>query len=194
MPVYLDRVAAALNAYPWTPGTLTRRADGTPRYCAVGALLRYAGVAEDHIACVSGTAGSHDLWHPYGALLTAEYGIANARVARLVMAANDERQRRLAGGGHRAGARGGFGRAGPRRCHVPRRRGRRSGGGGARAGQGGRVGPGARRRCGLPRTRDLSARLTTAPKPPNEALQSTGAPGGASMCAPPGRALASAPE
>ena len=89
MPVYLDRVAAALNAYPWTPGTLTRRADGTPRYCAVGALLRYAGVAEDHIACVSGTAGSHDLWHPYGALLTAEYGIANARVARLVMAAND---------------------------------------------------------------------------------------------------------
>jgi alcohol dehydrogenase class IV len=89
MPVHLDRVAAALNAYPWTPGTLTHRADGAPRYCAVGALLRYAGVAQDHIACVSGTAGAHDLWHLYGALLKAEYGIANAGVARLIMAAND---------------------------------------------------------------------------------------------------------
>jgi hypothetical protein len=89
MPVHLDRVAAALSAYPWTPGTLTT-AVAAPRYCAVGALLRYAGVAQDHIACADGPGGAGGrLWLRYGRLLAAEYGIDGPATIGLIMAAND---------------------------------------------------------------------------------------------------------
>jgi hypothetical protein len=88
MPLNVPRIAAALNAYPWTPGRLTRSGRAAPTYCAIGALLRYAGVAQDHIACAEGPSGVH-LWAVYGPLLESEYGIADMETAQRVMAAND---------------------------------------------------------------------------------------------------------
>ncbi len=89
MSLNLPRIAAALNAYPWTSGHLTKR-DGTASttYCAIGALLRYAGVAQDHIACAEKPAGV-GLWQLYGQLLQSEYGIPDEQTAWHVMAAND---------------------------------------------------------------------------------------------------------
>ncbi|MFN2567103.1 MAG: hypothetical protein ABR499_19060 [Gemmatimonadaceae bacterium] len=88
MPLNLPRIAAALNAYPWMPGRLTRSGRTAPTYCAIGALLRYAGVAQDHIACAEGPSGVH-LWAVYGQLLESEYGIPDMKTAKRVMAAND---------------------------------------------------------------------------------------------------------
>ncbi|MFN2567294.1 MAG: hypothetical protein ABR499_20045 [Gemmatimonadaceae bacterium] len=88
MPLDLPRIAAALNAYPWTPGRLTADGRMAPTYCAIGALLRYAGVAQDHIACAQTPSGVN-LWSTYGPLLQSEYGIADKWTVRRVMAAND---------------------------------------------------------------------------------------------------------
>jgi hypothetical protein len=83
----LMRIEAALNAYPWTPGTLTTGARD-PRYCAVGILLRYAGVAREHLGCAV-LWNSRRLWEMYGALLLQEYGIPNEHTMIAIMAAND---------------------------------------------------------------------------------------------------------
>jgi hypothetical protein len=84
MTLNLARIAAALNAYPWTRGRLTSRAgQAAPQYCAVGLLLRYAGVPQQEVA------GVRDFWARYGGLLQAEYGIPDARTAFLIVAAND---------------------------------------------------------------------------------------------------------
>lgn len=89
MPLDLPRIAVALNAYPWTPGRLTRRGKTAPTtYCAIGALLRYAGVAQEHIACADGSTGAN-LWNRYGPLLQSEYGLPDERTAWHVMVAND---------------------------------------------------------------------------------------------------------
>ena len=90
MPLDLPRIAAALNAYPWTTGTLTYRADEASRasYCALGALLRYAGVAQEHIACAQ-EAGDPAVWELYGVLLREEYGIPDQTTTHLIMGAND---------------------------------------------------------------------------------------------------------
>jgi len=89
MPLDLPRIAAALNAYPWTPGRLTKRGKAAPTtYCAVGALLRYAGVAQEHIACAEGSTGVN-FWNLYGPLLQSEYGIPDERTAWYVMMANN---------------------------------------------------------------------------------------------------------
>ena len=80
----LPKIAAALNAYPWTPGLLTS-CGRVPTYCAIGAMLRYAGVAQDHIAAANGPA----FWSLYGPLLQSEYGIPDIETAGHVMAAND---------------------------------------------------------------------------------------------------------
>jgi len=85
MSLNLPRIAAALNAYPWTPGRLTSRQEMVPTYCAIGAMLRYAGVAQDHIAHAHG----RDFWERYGPLLQSEYGIPDEETAAHVMAAND---------------------------------------------------------------------------------------------------------
>ncbi len=85
MSLNLPKIAAALNAYPWTPGCLTSRDRKVPTYCAIGAMLRYAGVAQDHIASAQGP----DFWGLYGPLLRSEYGIPDAETALTVMAAND---------------------------------------------------------------------------------------------------------
>jgi hypothetical protein len=85
MSLNVPRIAAALNAYPWTPGCLTSRERMVPTYCAVGAMLRYAGVAQEHIASAQGP----DFWERYGPLLQSEYGIPDLQTAMFVMGAND---------------------------------------------------------------------------------------------------------
>jgi hypothetical protein len=82
----LMRIAAALSAYPWTAGTLTTIENAAPRYCALGLLLRYAGVPQEHLARAD-SAGN--LWSLYGNLLRSEYGIPNEQTAISIMAAND---------------------------------------------------------------------------------------------------------
>jgi hypothetical protein len=88
MPRSLLAVADALNAYAWTRGTLTDGPEHASRYCAVGALLRYAGVPRDRIA--NGTDVSLD--SIFGPLLRAKYGISGAETLRGIMAANDGAQ------------------------------------------------------------------------------------------------------
>src|SRR5918912_486146 len=81
----LMRIAASLNAYPWTAGTLTAIDNAAPRYCALGLLLRYAGVPQEHLA----SADEGELWKQYGDILRLEYGIPNEQTAFSIMAAND---------------------------------------------------------------------------------------------------------
>ena len=91
MSLDLPRIAAALNAYPWTTGTLTHRPDeeaSGASYCALGALLRYAGVAQEHIACAQ-EVGDPAVWELYGLLLREEYGIPDHTTTHLIMGAND---------------------------------------------------------------------------------------------------------
>ena len=82
----LTRIAAALNAYPWTPGAFSAHFADAPRYCAIGLLLRYAGVAQPEVACIGSPSA---LWRRYGMLLQVEYGIPDLRTAIAVMQAND---------------------------------------------------------------------------------------------------------
>lgn len=87
MPADLMKITAALNAYPWTAGTLTRRdGGGTPRYCALGLLLRYAGVARDQLACAQ---HSSETWTRHRRLLQSEYGISDYATVCAIIVAND---------------------------------------------------------------------------------------------------------
>ena len=105
MAIDLMRVAAALNAYPWTTGAIASGEEGTPRYCAVGLLLRYAGVPYEQLACAPPSL--EPWWEQYGELLRFEYGIRNLRILSAIVIANDtapsqeaaiERVQRLLGG------------------------------------------------------------------------------------------------
>src|SRR5215207_2123023 len=82
----LARITAALNAYPWTAGALTYRDGPVARYCAVGLLLRYAGVPQAEIACALSTV---DNWARHRALLEAEYGITEPGTVVSIMEASD---------------------------------------------------------------------------------------------------------
>jgi hypothetical protein len=81
----LQAVTAAMNAYPWTRGHLSEGPDHAASYCAIGALLRYAGVPRARIA--NGT--EVFLAEVYGPLLRAKYGISAAHTVLGIMAAND---------------------------------------------------------------------------------------------------------
>lgn len=85
MPRNLQAVVAAMNAYPWTQGQMSEGPDDAASYCAIGALLRYAGVPRARIA--NGTVVS--LAEVYGPLLRAKYGISGAHTLLGIMAAND---------------------------------------------------------------------------------------------------------
>lgn len=87
MAIDLMRVAAALNAYPWTTGAIVKRGEEGPRYCAVGLLLRYAGVPYEQLTCPPPSLTSW--WAEYGEVLRAEYGIEDLRVVTAIMRAND---------------------------------------------------------------------------------------------------------
>ena len=86
MNLDLMRITAALNAYPWTAGTLIYRGESSPRYCAVGLLLRYAGVPQERIACAM---GEMEVWAAHEELLRCEYGVQDAITLRAIIVAND---------------------------------------------------------------------------------------------------------
>ena len=84
MPHDIVKITAALNAYPWTIGTLSMRRGDHGVYCAVGLLLRYAGVPQAEIEC----AGPR-LWDRYHELLESEYGITEPATITNIIHAND---------------------------------------------------------------------------------------------------------
>ena len=86
MTLDLTRITAALNAYPWTAGTLIYRGESSPRYCAVGLLLRYAGVSQERIACAM---GETEVWTAHEELLRCEYGVPDSMTLRAIIVAND---------------------------------------------------------------------------------------------------------
>ena len=85
MALDLVKITAALNAYPWTAGTLTKRTPDAAEYCAVGLLLRFAGVPQEDIACASSASGLER----YAELLRSEYGITDYSIIRAIIVAND---------------------------------------------------------------------------------------------------------
>ena len=86
MALDIMRITAALNAYPWTRGTLTYRTGEAADYCAVGLLLRYAGVSQSEIECAR-DAGT--VWARYRELLESEYGITGLTTICDIIMAND---------------------------------------------------------------------------------------------------------
>ena len=84
MTLDLMKITAALNAYPWIAGTLTARGSQGAAYCAVGLLLRYAGVTHEEIARAAA-----DPWTRYEDLLRADYGIEDRETLAAIMFAND---------------------------------------------------------------------------------------------------------
>lgn len=84
----LMRIEAALNAYPWTAGAFAATTGDATRYCAVGMLLRYAGVTREHID-VACNRGAVQFWDYYRALLARDYGIAGPEQIHAIMVAND---------------------------------------------------------------------------------------------------------
>jgi hypothetical protein len=88
----LRKVTVALNAYPWTRCQLTGGDDRAPAYCAVGALLRYAGVPHDRIGYdVEATTGVAAV---FDRVLGTDYGISGPGMAGRIMAANDSARSR----------------------------------------------------------------------------------------------------
>ena len=84
----LGAVAAALAAYPWTRGHLMRWNSGPPRYCGLGAMLRYSDVPAAEIARADGL-GALGFWKQWGWLLQKDYGISGLMAAHRVAHLND---------------------------------------------------------------------------------------------------------
>ncbi len=74
MPRDLRRIAAALNAYPWTRGQMSDGHAAAPAHCAVGALLRDAGVSTERLGDT--TVVWAELRTVYAPILQHEYGIS----------------------------------------------------------------------------------------------------------------------
>src|SRR5689334_10693847 len=66
MPLDIMKITAALNAYPWTSGALSMRDGESASYCAVGLLLRFAGVPQ---AEIEGACSAHVVLDRYRELL-----------------------------------------------------------------------------------------------------------------------------
>ena len=84
MPHDIVKITAALNAYPWTAGTFSMHQGDHAVYCAVGLLLRYAGVPQAEIECAG-----PGLWDRYHELLESEYGITQPATIYNIIHAND---------------------------------------------------------------------------------------------------------
>jgi hypothetical protein len=88
MPRHLHEIMAAMNAYPWTRyGPVLGWAGAAPRYCAIGALLRHAGVPRECIMEAAAAASVGDV-----SLLQAKYGVSGADAVLGIIAANHEAQ------------------------------------------------------------------------------------------------------
>ncbi len=86
MPRHLHEITAAMNAYAWTKRGPAKGTEHAPSYCAIGALLRHAGVPHDCI--LSATVAS--LNGEYDSLLKAKYGISGTRAVLGIIWANAE--------------------------------------------------------------------------------------------------------
>jgi len=80
------KITAALNAYPWTRGAYSMRQGDNAVYCAVGLLLRFAGVPQADIACAGHSGG---IWARYHEILESEYGITEPAMIHSIIQAND---------------------------------------------------------------------------------------------------------
>jgi hypothetical protein len=80
MPRHLHEITAAINAYAWTTDGPVRGPEHAPSYCAIGALLRHAGVPHDRIleATVASLSGAYD------SLLQDKYGITAEKVLGII--------------------------------------------------------------------------------------------------------------
>jgi hypothetical protein len=87
MALDLDKITAALNAYPWIPGRLVSCQPDAPRYCAVGLLLRYAGIANERIVSADDI---QIAWPRYKDIFRSEYGIENITTILTIVCANDQ--------------------------------------------------------------------------------------------------------
>lgn len=94
----LRAVADALNAYPWTRGRLIVWAADVPAYCALGAMLRAAGVVPTEIARADRTPGQ-PFWEGWGALLEKKYGLPNLYSAHRIVTLNDAARSRAEAAG-----------------------------------------------------------------------------------------------
>jgi hypothetical protein len=90
MPRHLHEITAAMNAYAWTRHGPVQGPDQAPSYCALGALLRHAGVP--HARIFEATIGS--LTGAYDPLLRAKYGISGADTVLRIVRVNDGAQSR----------------------------------------------------------------------------------------------------
>lgn len=86
MPLDIAKITAALNAYPWTRGAYSVRDIGSASYCAVGLLLRYAGIAQAEIEC---SGPPNVMLARYRELLEREYGITELATITQIIRAND---------------------------------------------------------------------------------------------------------
>ena len=83
MPVDIAKITAALNAYPWTRGTFSIWFGDHAKYCAVGQLLRYAGVPQAEIECAG---PAPVVWRRYRELIESEYGITGRAMTDIIHA------------------------------------------------------------------------------------------------------------
>jgi hypothetical protein len=88
MPLDLRKVAVVMNAYPWTRGQLTNGDTAAPAHCAVGALLRDAGIPPERMPGIEVAYGQ------MYAILERQYGISGPETVHEIMAANDSARSR----------------------------------------------------------------------------------------------------
>jgi hypothetical protein len=86
MPRHLHEIAAAMNAYQWTKYGPVQGPEHAPSYCAIGALLRHAGVPHECIV----QAASASLGGECDPLLKAKYGISDPDTVLRIIMSNGE--------------------------------------------------------------------------------------------------------
>lgn len=82
----LDRIAVAMNAYPFESGQFASWTR-PPRYCAIGQLLRYAGVEVEEIRRINGDMLGG--WRHHKEILRREYGIPDIWTYWTILYASD---------------------------------------------------------------------------------------------------------
>jgi hypothetical protein len=94
----LRAIADALNAYPWTRGRLIAWAADEPAYCALGSMLRSAGISPAEITRAD-SEPAHPFWDKWGPLFYAEYGIPALFAAHRIVTLNDAARSRAEAAG-----------------------------------------------------------------------------------------------
>jgi hypothetical protein len=90
MPRHLHEIAAAMDAYEWTKYGPVQGPAHAPSYCAIGALLRHAGIPH---CCIVEAAGAA-LDGEYDSLLKAKYGISDGGTVLQIILTNGKARSR----------------------------------------------------------------------------------------------------